>query len=382
MALFTQGVLTKKGQALIAKSETKNIGIELTKAVTGSGSHPDTSVSILERLTELITPEQEFGISDLATVDGNNSVAVITVVLHNRGLKKLYYLNELGIYANDPDEGEILYCVLVSSDSLIYMPADNESGGISTVTERIYVEVTNADKITVNAGGAVVSATDFLALRQIVDAVIANLRGGSSGQILVKNSDADYGYIWQDINTVTRPFAQFPAVGRQDAVYIDSDSAEIYLWKRLANGKDGYFKLPLGAEASETLQKQITENGNNIATLNSSMDAVQEMLSEVTIKVPVDNWVESVESGITIYTNEVIVDGMKKSTAGTVYPYIHSTKATDVVEELKAVSVFFGRGVSDSDDGKVILKCYKKCPGVTFGIMIQGISKDEKKVSA
>lgn len=84
MAIFTQGVLTKKGQALIAKCETSGDGITITKVRTGSGVHTDISPETLEQFDALIHPEQQFGISDLSTVEGNNSVAVITAVLNNQ----------------------------------------------------------------------------------------------------------------------------------------------------------------------------------------------------------------------------------------------------------------------------------------------------------
>lgn len=372
MAIFSQGVLTKKGQALIAKSETRNVGIALTKAVTGSGVHADKSAAVLEQCTALISPKQEFAFSDLTTIEGNTGVAVATVVIHNKGLTELYHLNELGVYATDPDEGEILYMLLVSDEELIYLPPDNQKGGISTITERIYVEVTNSDQTTVQMEGALVSATDFLTLRSIVTAVIANLQGGTPGQMLVKDNVADYGYMWQDINTVTKPLEEFPEVGRQDAIYVDSDSAEIYIWKFLTDTQTmGYFKLPLGAEASATLQKQITANANNIANLTARVVALEKLQTEVFLLVD-PSWTASVEDGIAVYKKELPLDGMTAAFNGTVYPNVHSTAAADIVEEMKSISTFFGRGLTDSADGKLVLTCYKKAPNVAFGICVKG----------
>ena len=375
MALFTQGVLTRKGQALVAKCETTGSGIKITKACTGSGVYSDTSPETLEKVTELKNKVQEFGISDLATVSGNDGVAVITVVINNRGLTELYYLNELGVYAEDPDEGEILYCLLVSDNNTVYIPPDNESGGISTVTERIYLEVTNADKTTIETGGAVVSATDFLALRQIVEAVILNLKGGENGQMLTKDNVTDYGYSWKDINTVTRPYAKFPEEGRADAVYIDSESSEIYIWKANSSGVYEYFKLPLGAEASETLQKQITTNANNIAKLLQSVATLEGHFDELIVKVPVSGWEESTSDGVSVYTNDITIKGMTADFDGTVFPYVLSTGASAVVKEMDAIGLYFSKGITESQAEGLHLTCYKKCPKVDFGIQIQGIKE-------
>jgi hypothetical protein len=372
MALFTTGALTRKGQALIAKSETNGTGIKITKAVTGSGAHSDMSPEAIEQLTALTTPEQTFEISDLTTVPGNEGQAIITVVISNNGLKKMYYLNELGIYAEDPDDGEILYCVVLSENNTVYIPPDNESGGVSTITERIYLEVTNAEKTTIETEGAVVSATDFLALRRLVEAATKGLQNGTGGQILGKGSGDDYDYTWIDKNTIARPIAEFPETGQADAIYIDTDASEIYVWKLLTSGSYGYFKLPLGAEASSTLQKQITENANYIASIIKRLSALEAMQDEMIIAVAADGWTESTESGISVYVNTVSVAGMTEKFAGTVAPYLMSSDAADIVKEQEALGVFGSRCTVNSVAGGIELKSYKKCPKVKFGIKIKG----------
>ncbi len=375
MALFTTGALTRKGQALIAKSEANGTGIKITKAITGSGTHSSMSPEAIEQLTELTTPEQTFAISDLATVPGNEGQVIITVVISNNGLKKMYYLNELGIYAEDPDDGEILYCVVLSENNTIYIPPDNESGGVSAITERIYLEVTNAKKTTVEMEGAVASATDFLALRKLVEAATAGLQGGSVGQILGKGSEGSYGYTWMDRNTIARPIAEFPDEGQADAIYIDTDASEIYVWKLLTSGEYGYFKLPLGAEASSTLQKQITANANNITKLFASVTALETRFDELVINVPVSGWKESTSDGVNIYSNDIAINGITADFDGTVFPYVMSTEPSAVVKEMESIGIYFSKGITESQDGKLHLTCYKKCPKVDFGIQLQGIKE-------
>lgn len=374
MAIFTQGVLTKKGQALIAKCETSGDGITITKVRTGSGVHTDVSPEALEQCEALIHPEQQFGISDLSTVEGNDSVAVITAVLNNRGLTQLYYLNELGVYANDPDEGEILYLLLVTETNSMYMPPENNSG-VSTITEKIYVEVTNASRTTIYYDGAVVSATDFLALRQIVYAIREHLTGGTGGQMLYKVSEIDYDYIWGDGNVITDTYDNFPETGRAGAVYIDRDSAEIYVWKVIdsGTGEEGYFKLPLGAEASETLQAQITTNANNIAALVTRMNAVEKAVHETVVTVPVAGWVQGTKNGVTVFTNEIAVVGMTSSIKLNVYPVTQALTIPNIEAEKKAANLFCGRGIAESASGKIVLTIPKKKPSVDFGLGFTGV---------
>lgn len=377
MALFTSGALTKKGQALIAKSEANGTGIKITKAVTGSGTHKDTSPEAIEKLEKLTAPVQTFAISDLTTVQGNEGQVIITVVVNNRGLEKMYYLNELGIYAEDPDDGEILYCVILSENNTVYIPPDNESGGVSTITERIYLEVTNADRTTIETNGAVVSATDFAELRDLVEKVTKGLQGGSAGQILEKESEDGYDYTWLDKNTIARPIAEFPEKGQTDAIYIDTDASEIYVWKLLSSGEYGYFKLPLGAEASETLQKQITENASRITYLLQYVQNVEFRVDTiegtVELTVPASGWKSSTEDGIAVYTNDITIDGIASEFDAVVYPRVISTTAAAITKELEAIGMFFSKGISESTKTGVHLVCYKKCPKVDFGITLQGV---------
>ena len=373
MSLFSQGVLTKKGQALIAKCETRGCGITFQHAVTGAGVHADTSVETLENRTALIDPKQTFPFAGVETVVGNAGVVVLKVNIHNRGLEETYVLNELGITATDPDEGEILYCILVSQNNHIYMPADNETGGISLIREQIFVEATNASQTIINTTGAVASQIDLDTLRMAVESALAGLEGGTAGQLLSKMDNGDYGYGWVPPPTYTGPRAGFPTAGAVGHIYIDTDSAEIYVWKDLDGaGTMGYFKLPLGSEASQTLQEQITQNRNSIIALNKQTTNLEHLRDEVTVVVAANGWTQTTADGIDVYTQEIAVTGMTDETEFDVMPDPQQTGALDVDNELKAIGVFWAHGTVDGDEGSILLTCRRKCPAVNFGIRIRG----------
>lgn len=372
MALFNIGVLTKKGQALIAKSETRTVGIHLTRVQTGAGVHTDTSVSTLETLTELIDPKQYFPISKAEPIDGNNGVVRITTLIHNRELTELYMLNELAVWAEDPDDGEILYCILVSTNNMVYLPADNGTGDISTIREQIYLEVTNAAQTVINTTGAVIGRDEYEILYTLVYNIVAGIRGGTTGQRLAKVSSNDFDYTWKDPTTFTRSRANFPAVGEVDSIYIDPDSSEIYVWKLLQDNTMGYFKLPLGAEASETLQEQITANTNNIRTLQETTANLEHQMDEVEITVPTAGWTTGEEDGIAVYSQSISVTGMTASKAFDVIPSPQSTGAANLEAEQKAIGVFFAHGTIEGAAGAIVLSCRKKKPGANFGIAVRG----------
>lgn len=97
-----QGTYTAKGLALTAKTAA-GACLRVTRVVGGSGH--TTDVPNAAQLSEI---RQTLAVGE-ARCAGNT--AVLPVTLAAVGQKSTYTLTELGVYAEDPNEGEILYCV-------------------------------------------------------------------------------------------------------------------------------------------------------------------------------------------------------------------------------------------------------------------------------
>ena len=97
-----QGIYTSKGLALTAKTSA-GACLRVTRVVGGSGH--TTDIPNAAALSEI---RQTLAVGE-ARCAGNT--AVLPVTLAAMELEDSYTLTELGIYAEDPDEGEILYCV-------------------------------------------------------------------------------------------------------------------------------------------------------------------------------------------------------------------------------------------------------------------------------
>ena len=97
-----QGTYTNKGLALTAKTAA-GACLRVTRVVGGSGHTPD-----IPKAAQLSEIRQTLAVGE-ARCTGNT--AILPVTLAAVGLESSYTLTELGIYAEDPDEGEILYCV-------------------------------------------------------------------------------------------------------------------------------------------------------------------------------------------------------------------------------------------------------------------------------
>lgn len=97
-----QGTYTNKGLALTAKTAA-GACLRVTRVVGGSGH--TTDVPNAAQLPEI---RQTLAVGE-ARCTGDT--AVLPVTLAAVEMEDSYTLTELGIYAEDPDEGEILYCV-------------------------------------------------------------------------------------------------------------------------------------------------------------------------------------------------------------------------------------------------------------------------------
>lgn len=367
MAIFNRWSLTDKGMALITKAQAGKCTIHFTRLETGNGVW---TAEELRNATALKSLKQTFAYSAVRIPDGSTSTVVLEAVINNLNLEQLYYLRELGVYATDPDEGDILYAIAMAENDTTYIPASN-GVGISTITERINIEVANAESVTVDTTGAVVAASDFLALKDVFDQIDAGLKGGSKGQHIVKASDADYDFSWGENAVIIESRADFPTTGSANTAYIDADTSSIYVWDGAAGA---YQKLALGADAAETLQEQITANKKAIAEMGNRTTKLETAaFTKTDITVPADGWAAEGEGSTIVYSQEIAVTGLTESTALTVWPHITATTAEAIITEQKAQGVLFGRGKAYADEGKLVLKCYGKKPAADFGITLQGV---------
>ena len=168
MAEFSKLVITKKGQALIAKVLAGTAkDVDFTKIATSKAAY---QVGELEGLAALSDIMQEAGISRKTRT---NAVAVkLETAFSNTGLTVGYSMNTLGLFAADPEEGEILYAAAVETSGNCYMPAYNGitvSGAYIT----LITTVGNAENVNLEVNpGAVATIGDIRALEQ----EIADLR--------------------------------------------------------------------------------------------------------------------------------------------------------------------------------------------------------------
>ena len=108
MGAFKSAVITKKGQELLAKVVAGTTKLEFTKIKVS-----DAKLSgDLASMTGIGTIKQEEKVASVVRKNGSN--VTVSASFSNQTLGQGYYVRNLGLYANDPQAGEILYSISVA----------------------------------------------------------------------------------------------------------------------------------------------------------------------------------------------------------------------------------------------------------------------------
>ena len=149
MTEYSNLITTENGKALIIKATVGDTNIKFTKVCTSSVIYEQEQ---LESLTFLDNIEQTSSVSNISYI--NEDTIKVESAFANKGLLNGYYMRTLGLFADDPDKGEILYAVCIASDDNCYMPPDN--GVASTgVYITMYQTVGNADSVSLEVNSDV-----------------------------------------------------------------------------------------------------------------------------------------------------------------------------------------------------------------------------------
>lgn len=168
MSNWGKPVLTKQGLKLQAKVDAGS-RMQLTKCMLGSGTL--SSGQSLENLTGLIAPVQTLPISSISYSE-NNGACVITAVTDNSSVSTGYYLREFGIFARDPNDGEILYAVAQDANP-DYIPP---SGTSAVVSQEIGVALSfsNAANVTAQVNTSAIATVTYV--NNYVTSAVADLK--------------------------------------------------------------------------------------------------------------------------------------------------------------------------------------------------------------
>lgn len=165
MPSFNTAVITKKGIALSAKTLNGKT-LKFTKAAMGSGEYNEAEK--LENITDLRQKRQEIEFNYMEIVSENQ--VMLRSVFSNKELEAAYKIREFGVYAEDPDEGEILYliCTAVKGQEDT-MPLLSENGLVTFTMETTVSVSSTANIVISDTSGGYALIEDLKALEKKVD---------------------------------------------------------------------------------------------------------------------------------------------------------------------------------------------------------------------
>lgn len=216
MAIFNNMSITNKGQVLYAKAQAGQ-ELHFTKMMVGSGKIDSRNPATL---TTLIEPKFDVGIQEI-TPNTELKTATISGTINNSGVAEATYICEIGLFAQDPDEGEILYAYGTAGQyGDYYAPA---SMGPFSWNYQINAAIGNSSNVTIELSnltydyGVFNTNTNFLKLtggnqkeiNKNIDTLIANLYKLSEGAVYPVNASGtnDYTGIITGLKEYKEPLA-------------------------------------------------------------------------------------------------------------------------------------------------------------------------------
>lgn len=185
MAIFSKLVTTEKGLALIAQMLAGEDKIVFTKVCSSDSEY---TLEELESLEELTGVRQT---SSVSKISRTSDIAVkVETVFTNTELTEGYYMRTLALYAQDGEDGEILYAAAIETSGNCYVPA---FGGVTVSGAYIQLTTTvsNAENVTVEVDNSVFATIGNIAdLQQQIDAV-GELAGSMASAINVNAAKLD-----------------------------------------------------------------------------------------------------------------------------------------------------------------------------------------------
>ncbi len=169
MGAFGGMIQTIRGRNLQSKAQV-GTPIQFTRIAIGDGQLGGNS--ILE-LNALRNQKKSLNITKLRTLNGGK--AVVGAIISNQEIQTGFYWRELGLFAQDPDIGEILYCYANAGNLAEYIPAGGGPDVIEKTIDIISI-VGNATNVNAVIDSSLVFASkqDIETLRDDINQITAS----------------------------------------------------------------------------------------------------------------------------------------------------------------------------------------------------------------
>ncbi|MFC3802795.1 phage tail protein [Cohnella sp. GCM10012308] len=250
MAVFGGMTLTNKGLALQGKAQA---GAELhyTKFAIGDGSLTGQAIPALNGL---ISQKQTLPIARLRIQPPNK--AAVGTVISNADVTTGFYMREIGLFAQDPDVGEILYAYANAGVTADYIGP----GGGPDIVEKTFdtvVTVGTAANITATIDGSLVFAKESDLILRAADGAV---RVATTANITLSGLQTIDGVA---LAAGDRVLAKNQTTGSQNGIYVAAAGA----WLR---GADADTTAKVAAGISVYVREGTAGGGKTFAMSNTA----------------------------------------------------------------------------------------------------------------
>lgn len=199
MASFKSTIITQKGHNLMAKLSAGTATMSFTKIKSSDHDYSALTSSQLEALVSIDNIKQEVLVNEVTRI--NDASVKVSGSILNTSLTTGYYIKTIALYANDPDEGEILYSITVANES-DWMPPYNNVSSASILIDLITV-VSNAENVTIDVNpNAIVTITQFNEFKDNVNTQLSHM----TKKVISFVSVLEYGADRSGVNDSTQAF--------------------------------------------------------------------------------------------------------------------------------------------------------------------------------
>ena len=185
---MTGTVLTNNGLALLTKLVAAKATLEFSRVAVGTGKVPQGVDP--QAMINLNAYKMDAQISSYGVSPDQEDVAYIVTQVSSIGVSAGFAVTEGGVFANDPDKGEILFAYLDLTEDPQYVYAETDS--ISKFVEIIFnVLIGSVEKVTAYVTpGALVKKVEFEELEKRVEETESPTFEDSTGDTSVPAASA------------------------------------------------------------------------------------------------------------------------------------------------------------------------------------------------
>ena len=167
---LTDPVTTVKGLKLLEKVKFNIYQIEFTRFGIGTGERNININDIreIEQIRHLVDIKQSVPIGETIFIGG--TAAKIRGMFTNQDLNTGYNISEIGLFAKDPDEGEILYSIILFTKQDYFPSFDGFSSSSITLTyytsipadhlQMFYIGAAKKEEVNLVSGNAITDNAD------------------------------------------------------------------------------------------------------------------------------------------------------------------------------------------------------------------------------